>query len=292
MGSPRLRVMKSTESNTWTRVTKEIEEVKRREFNPSVDVRPEAERWEGEHLVRKLQVAAHTLGHVVRKKVLNTNLRSILDSCATLNWDLITGEAQDWAEWKMEQSERKEKKEWEKVATDASQMFRMEEEEVERVEQERRVNMVKIAKVIRKESAKRDQESGQGCKVKEVDQIVDRNGNQLQSIVLKEVGEEVECDQFSLVEYSRRMGRWFITTHLPIEEQEDILTITREVKRQWKKFPWELQRMKMTTSARNPNSRMFLVNMGVVSSLRTTFKVVREPRKSAACSPRRRIYMN
>ena len=207
MGSPRLRVMKSTESNTWTRVMKEIEKVKRREFNPSVDVRPEAERWEGEHLVRKLQVAAHTLGHMVRKKVLNTNLRSILDFCAMLNWDLITGQTQDWAKWKMEQVERKEKKEWEEVASEASQMFKLEEEEVERVEQERRVNTVKIAKVDKKESVRRDQELGQDFRVKEVDQIVDRNGNQLQSILLKEVGEEVECNQFSLVEYSGRLGR-------------------------------------------------------------------------------------
>ena len=44
--------------------------------------------------------------------------------------------------------------------------------------------------------------------------------------------------------------------------------------------------MKMTTSARNPNSRMFLVNMGVVSSLRTTFKVVREPRKNRGLQPK------
>ena len=208
-----------------------------------------------------------------------------------LNWDIITEEAQEWAEWKRDQVERKEKREWEKVATDASHMFNTEEEMVEQVEKERKVNTVKIAKVVRKESVRRDQESGPDFRVKEVDQIIDRNGNQLQSILLKEVGEEVECDQFSLVEYSRRLGRWFITTHLPIEEQEDILIITREVKRQWKKFPWEMSRMRMTTSARNPNSRMFMVNMGVVSSLRVTFKVVREPRKSAACSPKRKIYI-
>ena len=143
-------------------------------------------------------------------------------------------------------------------------MFNTEEEMVEQVEKKRKINTVKIAKVVRKESARRDQELGQDFSIRKVDQIVDRNGNQLQSILLKEVGEEVECNQFSLVEYSRRMGRWFMTTHLPMEEQEDILTITREVKRQWRKFPWELQRMQMTTSARNPNLRMFLVNMGVV----------------------------
>ena len=152
-----MREMKSTELNIWTRVTKEMEEVKRRAFNPSMDVRPEAERWEGEHLVRKLQVAAHTLGHVVRRKVLNTNLRRVLDSCAMLNWDLVTGEAQDWARWKREQVEKKVVREWEKVAMDASQMFQSMEEEVEKEEQERRVNIVKIAKVLKKESIRRDQ---------------------------------------------------------------------------------------------------------------------------------------
>ena len=282
----------TTELNTWTHVTKEMEEVKRRAFNPSVDVQPEAERWEGEHLVRKLQVAAHTLGHVVRRNVINTNLRRILDSCAMLNWDLVTGEAQDWARWKREQVEKKVVREWEKVVMDARQVFQSMEEEVEREEQERRVNTVKIAKVVRNESLRMDQELRPDFSVREVDKIVDRNGNQLQSILLWEVGKEVECNQFSLVEYSRRMGRWFVTTHLPMEEQEDILNITKEVKKQWRKFPWELTRMRMTTSARNPNSRMFMVNMGVVSSLRTTFKVVREPRKSAACSCRRRIFIN
>ena len=223
-------------------------------------MRPEAERLEGEHLVRSLQVASHTLGHVVRKKVLNSNIRIVLDSCAMLNWDIITEEAQDWAKWKRDQVERRERREWEKVATDASHMFNVEEEVAEQVEKERRINTVKIAKVIRKESARRDQESGPDCRIKEVDQIIDRNGNQLQSIMLKEV-EEVECDQFSLVEYSRKMGRWYITTHLPLDEQEDILTITKEVKKQWGKFPWEMQSMRMRTSARNPNSRMFMVNL-------------------------------
>ena len=135
MGSPRLRLRKSTESNTWTRVMTAIEEVKSRKFNPSLDIRPEADRWEGEHLVRKLQVAAHTLGHVVRRKVLNSNLKQILDSCAMLNWDLITGEAQDWAQWKRQQVEKRKIREWEEVVSNASHMFMSAEEEVEKEEQ-------------------------------------------------------------------------------------------------------------------------------------------------------------
>ena len=87
---------------------------------------------------------------------------------------------------------------------DACNMFRMEEEEVERLERENRINTVRIGKVIRKVAVKRNQaivvqESGPDFRVVEmveVDQIVDKNGNQLQSIVLKR--EEVECDLFSL----------------------------------------------------------------------------------------------
>lgn len=289
MGSPRLRLRKSTESNTWTRVTTAIEEVKSRKFNPSLDIRPEADRWEGEHLVRKLQVAAHTLGHVVRRKVLNSNLKQILDSCAMLNWDLITGEAQDWAQWKRQQVEKRKIREWEEVVSNASHMFKSAEEEVEKEEQMKKA--AKIAKVIRKESNKRDQVPV--ISHMEVDQIIDRNGNQLQSIMLVKEEEEVECELFSLVEYSHRVGKWFITTHMPLDVQRDILTITKEVKKQWRKFPWELSRLRMTISARNPDSRMFLVNMGgVVSSLRKTFKVVKEPRKSAACNCKRRVVIN
>merc|ERR1712082_88819 len=82
---------------------------------------------------------ARTINHVVRKVVLNHNLRQIMENVTYLNWDIITRDVQEWAAWRMAREEKQ-------VVMDENMLFGMAGEMLRGVEET--VEMEKVEKEL------------------------------------------------------------------------------------------------------------------------------------------------
>ena len=127
---------------SWTRVTDQIELEKQGKGFAALDIRkrgtPDYIRSNGDSLVKNLQQKARTINHVVRKVVLNHNLRQIMENVTYLNWDIITREVQEWAAWRMAREEKQMVMDENMLFGMAGEMLRgvEETEEMEKVEKE------------------------------------------------------------------------------------------------------------------------------------------------------------